>query len=77
VRTSRGPLELHGGIPSHDTISTRQFEAAFRSWTAGLCGPAVEVPAGNPSIALLRHLATRRQGLLHRAAFRAVTISMH
>ena len=57
-------LELPGGIPSHDTfnrvfqaIDTHLFEAAFRSWTAGLCGPAVQVPAGVPSIAMLRHLA--------------------
>ena len=57
-------LELPGGIPRHDTfnrvfqaIDTHLFEAAFRAWTAGLCGPAVEVPAGTPSIALLRHLA--------------------
>ena len=57
-------LELPGGIPSHDTfnrvfqaIDTHLFEAAFRAWTAGLCGPAVEVPADTPAIALLRHLA--------------------
>ena len=57
-------LELPGGIPSHDTfnrvfqaLDTHRFEAAFRSWTAGLCGPAVEMPAGIPSMALLRHLA--------------------
>jgi predicted transposase YbfD/YdcC len=57
-------LELPGGIPSHDTfnrvfqtIDTHHFEAAFRTWTAGLCGPAVEVPANIPAIALLRHLA--------------------
>jgi predicted transposase YbfD/YdcC len=57
-------LELPGGIPSHDTfnrvfqtIDTHHFEAAFRSWTAGLCGPAVAVPADTPAIALLRHLA--------------------
>ena len=57
-------LELPGGVPSHDTfnrvfqaVDTHRFEAAFRSWTAGLCGPAVELPAGTPSVALLRHLA--------------------
>ncbi len=57
-------LELPAGIPSHDTfnrvfqaIDTHLFEAAFRAWTTGLCGPAVEVPAGTPGIALLRHLA--------------------
>ena len=59
-------LELPGGIPSHDTfnrvfqaIDTHHFEEAFRSWTAGLCGPAPEVSGGGgaSAIGLLRHLA--------------------